>query len=78
MFDGLDCCLSNGNTENCHGKYTSKNSYYKLTKISSLEIDNFGLKMMVKSGLEFFTLKFTERAPSDLLLPRENKSAKKG
>ena len=32
----------------------------KRTKISSLEIDIFGLKMMVESGLEFSILKFTE------------------
>ena len=35
-------------------------SFYKWTKISSLEIDIFDLKMMVKSGLELFILKFTE------------------
>jgi hypothetical protein len=29
-------------------------------KISILEIDIFGFKMMVKSGLEFFILKFSE------------------
>ena len=34
--------------------HTSCNSFYKWTKISSLEIIIFYLKMMVKSGLEFF------------------------
>ena len=29
-------------------------TYYKWTKILSLEIDIFGEKMMAKSGLEFF------------------------
>ena len=32
--------------------HTSQNSLYKWTKNSSLEIDIFDLKMMVKSGLE--------------------------
>jgi hypothetical protein len=36
--------------------HTSKNSFYMWTKISSLEIDIFDLKMMVKSGLDFFIL----------------------
>ena len=40
--------------------HTSQNSFNKWTKISSLEIDIFDLKMMLKSGLEFFILKFTE------------------
>ena len=34
-------------------------SMYKWTKISSLEIDIFDLKMMVKCGLEFFLKKFS-------------------
>ena len=34
-------------------KHTSQNSFYKQTKISSLEITIFYLKMMVKSGLDF-------------------------
>ena len=38
---------------------------YKRTKISSLEIDIFGLKMRVKSGLEFFYFEI-ERAPSEI------------
>jgi hypothetical protein len=41
-------------------EHTSWNSFNKWTKISSLEIDIFDLKMMMKSGLEFFILKFTE------------------
>ena len=59
--------------------HTNQNSFYKWTKISSLEINIFHLKMMVKSGLEFFTLKFTKPLwPSELLLPSANKSAQKG
>ena len=38
-------------------KHTSYDSFYKWTKIPSLEIDIFVLKMMVKSGLELFNLK---------------------
>ena len=41
-------------------KHTSQNSFNKWTKISSLEITIFDLKMKVKSGLEFFILKFTK------------------
>ena len=33
--------------------HTSQNSFYKWTKISSLQITIFYLKMMVKSGLDF-------------------------
>ena len=40
--------------------HTNQNSFNKWTKIMSLEIDIIDLKMMVKSGLEFFILKFTE------------------
>ena len=40
--------------------HTSYNSFNKWTKISSLEITIFDLKMMVKSGVDFFILKFTE------------------
>ena len=36
------------------------NSFNKWNKILSLEIALFDLKMMVKSGLGFFILKFTE------------------
>ena len=44
------------------------NSISKWTKILSLDIDIFGLKMMVKSGLEFFILKFSKPlTPWDLL-----------
>ena len=34
--------------------HTSQNSFDKWTKISSLEIDIFDLKMMMKSGLDIF------------------------
>ena len=40
--------------------YTSQNSFNKWHKISSREIGIFGLKVIVKSGLEFFIWKFTE------------------
>ena len=40
----------------------------KWTKISDLETNIFELKMMVKSGLEFFYFKIL-LAPSELLLP---------
>ena len=38
--------------------HTTQNSQNKWTKISSLETNIFELKMMVKSGLDFFILKF--------------------
>ena len=37
-----------------------QNSFNKWTKISSLEITSFDSKIMVKNGLKFFTLKFSE------------------
>ena len=37
----------------CFRAHTSQNSFYKWTKISSLKITIFYLKMMVKSGLDF-------------------------
>ena len=36
--------------------HTSQNSFNKWTKISSLEIDIFDLKMMMKSGLDIFLI----------------------
>ena len=45
--------------------HTSQDSFYKWTKISSLEIDIFGLKMMVKSGLDFFCSEI-HPAPSEI------------
>ena len=39
--------------------------------------DHFGLKMMVKSGLEFFYFE-NYRAPSELLLPSAKISAQNG
>ena len=54
-------------------KYTAFQSHTKWTKISSLEIDIFCLKIMAKSGLElYFEI---HRAPSELLLPSAKKSA---
>ena len=44
----------------------------KRTKISSLEIDIFGLKKMVESGLEFFILKFIESLQRYLLTCQAN------
>jgi hypothetical protein len=46
-------------------------------KISDLEINIFELKMMMKSGLEFFYFEIL-LASSELLLPSAEKSAKKG
>ena len=43
-------------------------SISKWIKISALEITIFGLKKMVKSGLDFFYLEI-KSAPSELLLP---------
>ena len=56
--------------------HTSLNSFYKWTKISSLEITIFCLKIMVKSGLDF--LFRNHRAPSELLLPSAKISAQIG
>jgi hypothetical protein len=42
-----------------------------------VEMPIFVLKMMIKSGLEFFYFEI-ERAPSELLLPSAKKSAQKG
>ena len=61
-------------------RYTTKGlSMYLLntparTYSISLEIDIFGLKMMVKSGLEFFILKFTEPLQRYLLTCKANSS----
>ena len=57
--------------------HTSYNSFYKWTKILSLEINIFDLKMMVKSGLEFFYFEI-HQAPSELLLPSAKISAQNG
>ena len=56
--------------------HTSQESLYKWTKILSLEIDIFGLKMMMKSGLEFFILKFTEPLQSCCCPVQKNLSRK--
>ena len=42
---------------NCLQIHTTQNGQNNWTKILTLEITIFGLKMMVKSGLEFFILK---------------------
>ena len=52
--------------------HTSQNSFNKWTKISSLEINIFDLKMMVKSGLEFFILKFYQPLQRYLLTCQAN------
>ena len=49
--------------------HTTQNDQNKWTKILTLEMTMFGLKMMVKSGLYFFYFEVL-RAPSELLLPR--------
>ena len=43
---------------------------------SRTEIDNFDLKMMMKSGIDFFFE--IHKAPLELLLPVQKKSAQKG
>ena len=40
--------------------HTTQNSFYKRTKLLTLEMTIFGLKVMVKSHLEFFILKLNE------------------
>ena len=52
-------------------RHTSQNSFNKWTKISSLKIIIFELKMMVKSGLEFI-LKFTQPLQRYLLSCQAN------
>jgi hypothetical protein len=47
--------------------YTSYDSFYKWTKTSSPEIYIFGLKMMVKSGLDFFFFEYFSEIPTNLL-----------
>ena len=54
--------------------HTNLNSLYNWTKISSLEIDIFDLKMMVKSGLDFFYFEI-QQAPSEILLTCQANSA---
>ena len=56
--------------------HTSYNAFYMWTKILVDEMTIFGLKMTLKSGLEFSILNF-ELAPSELLLPSANKFARK-
>ena len=56
--------------------HTSYNSFYKWTKFLVDEMTIFGLKMTLKSGLEFFIFHF-EIAPSELLLPSAKKFARK-
>ena len=51
-----------------NGLHTSQDLFYKWTKILRLKMDIFGLKMMVKSGLDFFYFEI-HQAPSELLLP---------
>ena len=52
--------------------HTSYNSFNKWTKISSLEITIFDWKMMVKSGLDIFILKFTKPLQRYLLTCQAN------
>ena len=46
-------------------------STYKWTKISSLQIDIFDLKMMMKSGLEFFIFKISKSLKMLLLSAKQ-------
>ena len=52
--------LTIDHTKNEMNTITPARTHYKWTKISSLEIDIFGFKMMMKRGLEIFILKFTK------------------
>jgi hypothetical protein len=56
--------------------HTNENSFCRYVGWS-LEIDIFEVKMMVKSGLDFFYFEI-HRAPSELLLPSAIKYAQKG
>ena len=56
--------------------HTSYNSFYKWTKISSLEIIIFELKI---DGKKWYRIYFEiDRAPSELLLPSAKISAQNG
>ena len=56
--------------------HTSYNSFYKWTKISSLEIIIFQLKI---DGKKWYRIYFEiDRAPSELLLPSAKISAQNG
>ena len=52
--------------------HTAQNGQNKWTKILTLEITIFGLKMMVKSGLEKIILKFHEPLQRYLLTCQAN------
>ena len=56
--------------------HTYYNSFYKWTKLKSLEITIFGLKMMVKSGLEIFILKLNKPLQSCCCPVQKNLSRK--
>ena len=61
--------------DTCHTTQNGQNT--KWTKILTLEKTIFGLKLMVKSGLDFFYFEIL-RAPSELLLPSAKQSAENG
>ena len=52
--------------------HTTQNGQNKWTKTLTLEITIFGLKMIVKSGLEFFILQFTKPLQRYLLTCQAN------
>ena len=56
--------------------FTPPRTKNKWNKISGLETNIFGLKIMLKSGLDFFYFEIPP-APSQLLLPSAKKSAQK-
>ena len=56
--------------------HTSQDSFYKWTKIQSHEIDIFGLKVILKSGLGQFTLNFTKPLQSCCCPVQKNLSRK--
>ena len=54
------------------GTHTTQNGQNKWTNILTLEITTFGLKMVVKSGLEFSILKLNEPLQRYLLTGQTN------
>ena len=58
--------------QNFHATHITQISQNKWTKISDLKTNIFELKMMVKSGLEFFILKFYQPLQRYLLTCQAN------
>ena len=69
FFPNFQICVSNA-------AHTTYNSIYKWTKLLTLEMTIFGLKMMVRSGLEFFILKLNEPLQSCCCPVQKNRPRK--